>query len=163
MCRWTFPPCKADVFVFASLQMYKTKTSPEWGGEKMIRTFGDFIKQNKSGLSKQGISWERKINLFTLLVEKLASQRDSACTNNLDFHQGKFSHWMINRNPGERQQRSSLSPFPSKFVSSVFWKSALGDLNALYTAYCSVINPSYVIQTEKGRAPIPALSCFSSH
>lgn len=62
-----------------------------------------------------------KINLFTLLVEKKTGIPTRRSMHKQPWLSSrKFSHWMINRDPGDEQQRSSLSPFPPKFGCSVF-------------------------------------------
>lgn len=73
--------------------MYKTKTALKWKKnhqdllrlhyKKLARTFQT---RYLFGGGRKKIF--KKINLFTLLVEKQASQRDGECANNLDFHQG---------------------------------------------------------------------------
>ena len=71
---------------FHLLNNAQNKNSPEV--EKSSGPFETSLKETSLDSPNKASLWRGKINLFTLLVEKQASQRDGACTNNLDFHQG---------------------------------------------------------------------------
>lgn len=85
----TWPPLlqlhKTQKYICANVH---NKKHP-WRG-KFIRICGDFIKKKKLAWTFQTriVFGGENQPFFTLLVEKQASQRDRACTNNLDFHQG---------------------------------------------------------------------------
>lgn len=121
----TWPPLlqlhKTQKYIcaFTSVLMYTTKNSPE--EENSSGSVETSLKKETSlDFPNKDCLRRGKSTLFHLAGGKTGIPTRQSMHKQPWLSSRKFSHWMINRGPGDQQLRSSLSPSPPKFGRSVF-------------------------------------------